>query len=361
MRRRTVLTVLTAVAAATLAAPAAAAPPPACGQTLTVDTRLRADLSCTGDGLRLAPGVVLDLGGRTLRGDGSGVGVAVASAGSATVRGGTLAGWGTAVATYEVPDADTGPLLLDRVAVTGSTTGLLASGQDGTGLFRKPTTVTRSTFRDNGRALLALWFVEVDVRRSTFTDNDVALDVGDSQVDVADSRLARNGVAVQLGQSSTTIERSTFVDNPVGVTLHPSSGATIADSTFRGSDVAVSGHGNPTVLHVRDNRFTGNGTAVSFDLSDGSVTGNDFRANGTGLLVVQAPWDVTLVQDNTFVRGGDGIQVLQGDPLLQLGGNDARHNSGWGIHAPGVTDLGGNTARGNGTEPQCVGVVCTTS
>ena len=28
---------------------------------------------------------------------------------------------------------------------------------------------------------------------------------------------------------------------------------------------------------------------------------------------------------------------------------------------PGVTDLGGNTAKGNGNTPQCVGVVCTTS
>ncbi|WP_166435968.1 hypothetical protein [Cellulomonas shaoxiangyii] len=44
---------------------------------------------------------------------------------------------------------------------------------------------------------------------------------------------------------------------------------------------------------------------------------------------------------------------------MTLGGNEARGNSGWGIHAPGVTDAGGNTARGNGNQPQCVGVVCT--
>jgi hypothetical protein len=36
-----------------------------------------------------------------------------------------------------------------------------------------------------------------------------------------------------------------------------------------------------------------------------------------------------------------------------------RQNARWGIHAPGAIDLGGNTARGNGNEPQCVGVVCT--
>ena len=43
---------------------------------------------------------------------------------------------------------------------------------------------------------------------------------------------------------------------------------------------------------------------------------------------------------------------------MSIGGNSARNNTGWGINAPGATDLGGNTARHNGNEPQCVGVVC---
>ncbi|GCE77533.1 right-handed parallel beta-helix repeat-containing protein [Cellulomonas biazotea] len=367
MRARAVLTVLSVLTVVTttvaVAAPAGAAPPPrpACGDTLTVDTRLRADLVCDGAGLRVGPGVTLDLGGHTVRGSGAGVGVAVASEGTVRVRNGTLAGWGEGIATYAVPDTDTGPLVVDRVRFTGNVTGLLASGEDGTGLYGKDATVTRSTFRDNTWGLLALWHIEVDVQRTTFASNGTGVEAGDSQVDVAGSRFARNDVAMSLGQSGTTITGTTFVDNPRGLTVAPTSGATVTGSTFVGSDVAVAGYGNPTVLHIDGNRFTDNGTAVSFDLSDGSVTGNTFRGNGTGLLVVQAPWDVTLVQDNTFVRGGDGIRVEQGDALLQLGGNDARRNSGWGILAPDVTDLGGNTARGNGNEPQCVGVVCGTS
>ena len=43
---------------------------------------------------------------------------------------------------------------------------------------------------------------------------------------------------------------------------------------------------------------------------------------------------------------------------VSLGGNHADRNSRWGINAPGATDLGGNTATGNGNEPQCVGVTC---
>ena len=308
MRARPVLTVLSVLAMTVAAAvPASAAPPhPACGDTLTVDTRLRSDLTCDAAGLRLGPGVTLDLGGHTLRGPGSGVGVAVASAGTVRVRNGTLAGWGEGVATYAVPDGDTGPLLVDRVRLTGNATGLLASGEDGTGLYGKDATVTRSTFHGNTWGLLALWHVEVDVHRTTFVENGTGVDSGDSQVDVSDSRFTRNDVAMSLGQSGTLVSRATFVDNRLGITLAPTSGATISRSTFTGSDVAVAGFGNPTVLHVEDNRFTDNGTAVSFDLSDGSVTGNTFRGNGTGLLVVQAPWDVTLVQDNTFLRGGDG-------------------------------------------------------
>jgi parallel beta-helix repeat protein len=41
-----------------------------------------------------------------------------------------------------------------------------------------------------------------------------------------------------------------------------------------------------------------------------------------------------------------------------LSGNSARKNTRWGIHAPGAVDLGGNTASGNGNQPQCVGVAC---
>jgi hypothetical protein len=52
------------------AAPAAASHV-ACGDTLTVDTRLDSDLACPGDGLVIAAdGVTLDLGGHTITGSG---------------------------------------------------------------------------------------------------------------------------------------------------------------------------------------------------------------------------------------------------------------------------------------------------
>lgn len=59
---------------------------------------------------------------------------------------------------------------------------------------------------------------------------------------------------------------------------------------------------------------------------------------------------------NSFRRNGDGILVDV--PGARLARNSAVRNTHWGIHAPGAVDLGGNTARGNGNEPQRVGVVC---
>ncbi|MET7422478.1 hypothetical protein [Dactylosporangium sp. NPDC005555] len=47
--------------------------------TLTVDTRLRNDLTCTGDGLIIgADGITVDLSGHTLRGSGTGAGITMA-------------------------------------------------------------------------------------------------------------------------------------------------------------------------------------------------------------------------------------------------------------------------------------------
>ena len=74
------------------AAPAGAGPL-ACGTTITASTTLTADVNCPGDAIVIgAPGVVLDLGGRTLTGAGfidDGAGVRVL-AGKATVRNGRV-------------------------------------------------------------------------------------------------------------------------------------------------------------------------------------------------------------------------------------------------------------------------------
>ncbi|MFY0580972.1 hypothetical protein ACN28S_48045 [Cystobacter fuscus] len=63
------------------------------------------------------------------------------------------------------------------------------------------------------------------------------------------------------------------------------------------------------------------------------------------------------VSGNRFLRNqGDGLRVLV-PSTLTVSRNVALDNTGWGLHVPGVSDGGGNVARGNGAG-DCVGVVC---
>ncbi|GCE77532.1 hypothetical protein [Cellulomonas biazotea] len=370
MRPSAVLPTLALAAASTLAVtiavtlvatPAHAGPPPTCGSTLTVDTRLRADLTCPADGLRLAPGVTLDLGGHTLRGPGTGVGVAVSNEGTVTVRNGTLADWGHAVQTIFPADEESvsGPLVVRRVTVQDNAVGVSASGEDTTGRWRKPTTVDRSTFLRNDIGLLVAWFGSAEVDRSTFTDNRVGLfnDAGDATV--TDSRFLRNERGYVATEASGHIEGSTFADNATAVRQNNVGSVTIVDSRFTGSVTAVDAIGWEAA--VSGSTFVSNTTAVAVGEYGGAVIGSTFRQNGTTVRVPDMLSGPALVQDNTFLRNADGLDSTLGDPYLEVGGNVARGNTGWGLHVPGATDLGGNTARNNGNEPQCVGVVCATS
>jgi len=357
MRVSAVLSSLALAGAAVLVpTPASAHRPPTCGSTLTVDTVLRADLVCDGPGLRLAPGVSLNLKGHTLRGKGTGVGLSVASAGDATVKNGTLTGWDTALGVHAATDQGHGRLRIEKVSFRDNDEGLRGSLD---WFHSKDVTITKSTFTGNRVfALVSSFSGGFDVSRTTFMGNGVG--VAGGLTALTDSHFIRNDVAVSADESHMTILRSTFIDNRVGVrsVWLEYGDLTIKDSKFTGSDVAV---GSETVhAHIRRSTFVGNTTAVTIGIAGATVVGNTFRANGTTLELVEEDFSPTLVQDNTFRLNGDGLVLdVTSDSVLSVGGNDARNNTGWGIHVSGVTDLGGNTARKNGNEPQCVGVVCT--
>lgn len=361
MRARTVLSVTALAGAAVLAAAPASASPaggPACGDTLTVDTVLTADLTCTGPGLRLGPGVTLDLRGHTLRGPGTGVGVEVASTGAAVVRGGTIAGWEAGVRTYGVEETDTGPLTVDRVRLRDNRTGVDASGESPSGRFAKPTTVRGSTFTGNGTGAEAAWSGRLVVERSTFADNRDALWVDAGSGTVTDTRFVRNERAVLVAEGVAEVRRTTFLGNGTGVAgFGAIANAVVADSRFVGSQVAVDA--GTAAITVTGTSFTLNRTAVTLGVYGGAVEDSTFHANGTGITVEedQVPGPSRVV-GNVLRLNRDGIVLDPADAGVAVGGNDVRRSAGRGIHAPGVTDLGGNVARGNGTEPQCVGVVC---
>lgn len=111
-------------------------------------------------------------------------------------------------------------------------------------------------------------------------------------------------------------------------------------------------------LEVVGNVLQDNGTAITLDAARATVADNSFVGNDVAL--VATPWGddyfAGSVTGNELRGNGDGILgVLEGTTLE---GNTAVDNARRGIHAPGAVDLGGNRAWGNGTKPQCVGVVC---
>jgi hypothetical protein len=344
-----------------VASPASAAPSqPTCGSTLTADAVLRADLVCAGPGLILGPGVSLDLRGHTLQGTAGGVGLAVTGTGEATVKNGTITGWDTAVRTLVIWDGPgNGPLHVDRLSIAGNGTGIDGTGEGGIGA--KSVTVTRSTFANNRVIALSAEFIDVSVDHTLFADNTVGYwgDTG-SHAAVTGTRFVRNNRAFILTEASANIDQSTFLDNPGAVlTGGVISGLELTNSRITGSDMAVSLLG--AAGQISGSTFVSNATAVQVGQWGATISGNTFRANQTTVSIAIPPSEsesTTVVQGNTFRLNADGLRLENAEAVVSVGGNDARNNTGWGIYVPGATDLGGNTARRNGNEPQCVGVVC---
>ena len=335
---RSVLTALLAAALLAVGVPAQAAPPGTgvrCGDVVTGDRYLARNLTCPGVAFTVVPPATLDLRGHTLRGGD------VAFAVQATdmdvfpfvVRNGRITGFGTVV--ENAPDAFAWNVTLTGLRIDGN--GTVAHGNDWGGPF----VVDSSKVVDNTTVFAMERFADVNVTHSRLLRNDVVIS------------------AISDG-SRAAITDSTLVDNRrlsgfVGV-----ANLTLLRNTITGSEEVVS-PGWWTFVAVEDNTFVGNDVAVSLGPNPGNVRRNTFRGNGVGI-AASAPgggiWDGPAeIVGNTLVRNGDGI-VTEDGAAVSLGDNRALRNSGWGIFAPGATDLGGNVAQGNGLEPQCTGVVC---
>ena len=152
----------------------------------------------------------------------------------------------------------------------------------------------------------------------------------------------------------------TFSGNDVGLAAGGCEDYDIKSSQFVTNrwDIGVSKPSWPSDTNVSRNPFNHNKTGVSFLSSGGTLSRNSFTGNDVGFTSSgdQQPDFGAALDHNLFVRNGDGIHVEDGGNGLQA--NIAVRNTGWGIYAPGSTDLGGNHAFRNGNSPQCVGVAC---
>jgi len=124
MRARCALVIVCLLILAGAFAPARAAAPVSCGMTITTDTKLDADLTCSDTALYIgADGVTLDLKGHTITGVDGEVGIANYGYDSVTIKNGTVQGF-----YYNVVLSNVSRNVLTRLRTVGGTYSILIGG-----------------------------------------------------------------------------------------------------------------------------------------------------------------------------------------------------------------------------------------
>jgi hypothetical protein len=363
-----VLATIIAADAVPAAADVSASSPVAasCGAYLDHDAYLKQDLHCSArKGLTLAPGVVLDLRGHTLYGatEQFTSGVTLPDQGTVTIRNGSIKGWTAGVELDSDGSSVGGHAILKNLKFSDDAIGANLNA------FESVFDISDTVFNHNDIAIQA-FPGDANVTRSRLKNGRVGIVASDGgTVTLTNSAVAHmsdSGLNCTSGSDcvidhdvlyddhhavlyavqflESRVIRSRLVDNDTGV-----------DVEFGGS------------VDIERNRFVRNGTGINVTGNPVKVIGNYFARNLLGYTGATdggtGPFDQTaLLQDNHFIRNhGDGVNIPFVDGFARTNSfknNRAFNNAGHGINAPGATDLGGNTAHGNATSPQCVGVVC---
>ena len=383
MRRAFILfTVLGLVQLGSVAAgaPSIAQPAPVCGDTITTDTTLYADLvDCPGHGIVIgADGITLDLNGHTIDGDGALVdpcadlrcdlGVDnLAGHSGVTVVGGTVKEFGFGVAVGGAEDN-----LLSLLAVADNTfSGILV--YESTHLRVERNTITRNGLDTDFSGIAAFAMTDSVLAHNSVLDNG---DIGLFAEGIDDNRIVRNKVSgnpesgmlfdgsgnvvsgnhLNRGQDGIILAGDDNLVSHNHVTGAPCSGCGIGISFEGGSrNVFEGNHIAGATWGIRVDAFTG----VARD----TVIGQNLvrRVKEDGIVVDQeraGPVENTLVHRNVVLHAGDdGIDVRS--PATTITRNVANRNHDLGIEAvAGVTDGGGNHAAANGNPQQCTNVSC---
>lgn len=269
-----------------------------CGTVVATSTTLTTDLTCD-RGLTLADGVTLDLAGRTVQGPGDGTGLVLQ--GAATVRGGTVRGWDVGIWSPATSPPD-GERRVEGTTLTDNGVGVLA--QAGTLVTRDVTWRSNTTgLRCDGTCT---------VRGGVLTDHlAAALDVtGTADLGGSTLRSGHAGILLTSARGTSAVTDSTFFDNARGIDVERS-GLDATRDVLRRHDVAVAVTDGP--------EYAGAPAPPAVAL--------------TGLLVD---------------RNRDGVVATATAADVRLRGNVVTRSTGYGIHAPGAVDLGGNVTVGNG-------------
>jgi Right handed beta helix region len=353
MRRVIVVAVagVSTVVAAMLPMSSASAATVKCGDTFTRNVVLTRNLTCVGDGLIVgAPGVTVNLGGYTLRGDGTGTGISDPANLGVAVRNGRIATFQYGVV------SSAGTVTADQVTFISA--GMRVFGA-------VVVQITSSVFR--GAGISALNPHPLTISDSDFRDGaDVAVHDGFAVVERSNFSNASFG-AGQVGR--VTLRASKFASSSFSASQ---SNVDLLDNDFSNSGVNLYyvWYGESSVV---GNRFVGGDVGLSLGdpfLGNVTVSDNTFRDNGSAGMTVSSslptPGSSVQVTNNKFVNNGyaptgssnSGLWITTTGVAVTVTGNLAKNNAGYGIEAHGATDGGGNVAKLNGNPGQCLGVIC---
>ena len=329
MAVRTIALVLAALVAAPLAGQAtdsarASTSPVSCGDTVTADTVLRADLTgCTGTALAIgADGVVLDLGGHTVEG-------AITARGHAglSVRAGTVRG--------DVRFDDVREASVRRLSVRGGSITCVRSAG---------CTIVQSVVRGGG----------ITIAQS---ENGIS------------NRIRRNvvrhapGAGITADRTDTiSIDGNVVRDSGIGISTSHAADLEVAGNVLvRNSGTGLSGSFGSAASFVRNHIASNGGDGISLRTWGGDtlIARNMVRRNrGNGILgAAVAHWSV--IGNLAARNGAAGIAITGAVEDATLAHNTARRNGRLGIDAAkGVTDGGGNRAHANAGAAQCAGIAC---
>ncbi len=330
-----------------------------CGDTVTANTTLTGNLSCSGTALVIgADSIVIDLGGYTLSGDGTGSGVFDGSGHSGfTIRNGRIANFKFGV--YLVGPA-TGVVFrtVEDLRIRNNTDAGIRL-EDAREVIVQRVRVSRNGTPANstGEGLDIIRSLSLQVRDSVFFNNlqnGVRVNQG-AEVVLIGNVMRDNAVAgIDYANAVDSFAKDNrIVRNPAGVFFSDSSGHTLVTNSIRHNGVGVIVTNPPSGIS-RLNRFEGNsiarnGAGMIFEdpaTNDTVVIHNAIRRNtADGVLVVDGK--VVFEDNRAAFNGGSGLALLGG--TQDVNGNVAVNNVGWGIFVGGATVTGAsNVAAGNG-------------
>ena len=336
-----------------------------CGMIVSANTTLDADLDCgSNPAVTLAASdVTFDLGGHILGSSSAGATVIAIDqdATGVTIKNGTIVGGDTGIGGFNVQDATiTGVTLRGQItygihlgASSGNNkivkTNIFTAG--GPGIFLGVTT------RDNtiSRCLIAGAQTGIQLGGERNVVSKVTI-VG-STVDGIDAIQGFEGGNPTLTGNTISANGRDGIMLDADVT-----GAKVVRNTVRGNGrygVDVVG-GDDNLLSA--NAVIGNGAdgiALQTDADGNQLIKNTSTDNrGRGVFVSGDSDAATLTSNTASRNASDGIDTDNASPTIVLTKNTTDDNARKGIEAsPGVTDGGGNKARGNALV-QCEAVAC---